>query len=50
MIARALRRIEADLLAALAEPEIDRDVVVLAARRIAMQAEMIECDIQGDAA
>ena len=37
-----LRRIEADLLAAVSEDEIDRDAIRLAARRIGAQAEMQE--------
>ena len=44
-VAPALRRIEADLTALLAEPELDREAVALAARRIAMQAEMVEIGI-----
>lgn len=42
--ARALRRIEADLATILQEPRehLDLDALATAARRIGMQAEMIE--------
>jgi len=41
-IARTLRRIEVDLTAAVAEADIDRDAIAIAARRIGAQAEMLE--------
>lgn len=41
-IARTLDRIAADLRAAIAEDDIDRDAIALAATRIAAQAEMLE--------
>lgn len=41
-IAKNLRTVEEDLRKALAEPELDREVVMLAVRRIGAQAEMIE--------
>lgn len=44
MTARALRKIEADLRAVLAEPEIDRDAINLITTRIAMQAEWLEIE------
>ena len=44
-IAPALRKIEEDLRKALAEPELDREVVELAVHRIGAQAEMVELDI-----
>jgi hypothetical protein len=41
-IAPALRKIEADIRKALAEPELDREAIELAARHIGTQAEMVE--------
>jgi hypothetical protein len=40
-IAKTLDRISADLKAAVAEDEIDREAINLAARRLAAQAEMV---------
>ena len=44
-IAPALRKIERALLDIVAEPTLDRDAILIAAKRIGAQAEMIELDI-----
>lgn len=47
-IAPALRKIQAEIAAMLAEPdEIDRDKLGTVARRIGAQAEMIEEGVEG---
>ena len=48
MTARALRKIEADLLGMVKDPDtMTRESIKLAAIRIAAQAEMIEAGIEG---
>lgn len=47
-VAPALRQIETDLRAALANPDgLDAEVVEIAARRIGAQAEMIDLGLDG---
>ena len=44
MVSKSLRKIEADLKRIASEEEINRDEILLAARRINAQAEMLELD------